>query len=131
MATAPAAPIGAPASKAADDSARAADARSNETVRRALAAEVESQWRVYIKRVTPELGDDIGDLKADFTVLVNQAGQLADVRTGTLSDEAVFNDNASQALQSADAIKVGATRRPGGWTMRVRFVGKSVRVSVR
>lgn len=119
------------ANKAAEDSARAADARSNEIVRRALAAEVESQWRVYIKRVTPELGDDIGDLKADFTVLVNQAGQLADVRTGTLSEEAVFNDNASQALQSADAIKVGSSRRPGGWTMRVRFVGKSVRVSVR
>lgn len=127
----PAAPPVAAANKAADDSARAADARSNEIVRRALAAEVESQWRVYIKRVTPELGDDIGDLKADFTVLVNQAGQLADVRTGTLSEEAVFNDNASQALQSADAIKVGSSRRPGGWTMRVRFVGKSVRVSVR
>ena len=130
IATPAASPVAA-ANKAADDSARAADARSNEIVRRALAAEVESQWRVYIKRVTPELGDDIGDLKADFTVLVNQAGQLADVRTGTLSEEAVFNDNASQALQSADAIKVGSSRRAGGWTMRVRFVGKSVRVSVR
>ncbi len=130
-APAPVTAAAAPVSPAATDSARIAEAKGNEIVRRALAAEVEAQWRAYVKLVVPVLGEDISDLKADFSVLVNQAGQLADVRPGTLSEEEVFNDNANSALQHANGIRVGTARRAGGWPMRVRFVGQSVRVSLR
>jgi ethanolamine utilization microcompartment shell protein EutL len=116
---------------AADEATRAAEAKGTESVRRALAGAVEATWRFYLKDVTKEYGDEISDLRADFDVVVDQAGQFASVRPGKLSEEAVYDENASTALQNAAPIRVGAARRRGGWPMRVRFVGQTVRVTAR
>jgi hypothetical protein len=116
---------------ATDAAARAAEAKGTESVRRALAGAVEATWQFYLKEVTKEYGDEISDLKADFDVVVDQAGQFSSVRPGRLSEEATFDENASTALQNAAPIKVGAARRSGGWPMRVRFVGQTVRVQSR
>ena len=119
------------ANAAVDAATRAAEAKVTEAVRRALTGAVEATWRFYLKDVTKEYGDEISDLKADFDVVVDQAGQFASVRPGRLSEEAVFDENASTALQNAAPIRVSGARRKGGWPMRVRFVGKTVRVQAR
>ncbi len=131
---APAAPSSAPvpdANAAIDEATRAAEAKGTEAVRRALAGAVAATWRFYLKDVTKEYGDEISDLRADFDVVVDQAGQFASVRPGKLSEEAVYDENASTALQNAAPIRVGAARRKGRWPMRVRFVGQTVRVQAR
>ncbi len=114
-----------------DAATRAAEAKGTESVRRALAGAVEATWRFYLKDVTKEYGEEISDLKADFDVVVDQAGQFASVRPGKLSEEAIFDENASTALQNAAPIRVAGARRKGGWPMRVRFVGQTVRVQAR
>ncbi len=128
---APATPAAPDANAAVDEATRAAEAKGTEAVRRALAGAVEATWRFYLKDVTKEYGDEISDLKADFDVVVDQAGQFASVRPAKLSEEAVYDENASTALQNAAPIRVGGARRKGGWPMRVRFVGQTVRVQAR
>ncbi len=127
----PAAAVPAAPANAVDEAARAAEAKSTESIRRALAGAVESTWRFYLNDVTKEYGDEISDLRAEFDVVVDQAGQFASVRPGRLSEEATYDESASTALQRAAPIRVGAARRSGGWPMRVRFVGQTVRVQSR
>lgn len=126
-----AAPAPADANVAVDEATRAAEAKGTETVRRALTGAVDATWRIALKDVTKEYGEEISDLRADFDVVVDQSGQFASVRPGKLSEEAVFDESASTALQNAAPIRVGGARRKGGWPMRVRFVGQTVRVQAR
>lgn len=114
-----------------NDAARAVEAKGTESVRRALAGAVEATWRFYLKDVSKEFGDDIGDLRAEFDVVVDQAGQFSSLRPARLSEESMFNESASNAVQNAAPISVGMAKRNGGWSMRVRFNGKTVRVQVR
>jgi len=113
------------------DEDRDAEARGTEFVRRAVATAVAATWRFYLGDVTKEYGDGINDLQADFDVVVDQRGQFSSVRPGALSDAAIFVENASAAVQNSAPIKIGSARRNGGWPMRVRFIGKSVRVVTR
>jgi eukaryotic-like serine/threonine-protein kinase len=129
--TASASPTAAAPAPATDEAARAAEAKGTESVRRSLASAVDATWRFYLKEVTKEYGDEISDLRADFDVVVDAAGQFSVVRSRGLSEEEAFNEFASQALKDAAPIRIGAARRPGGWPMRVRFAGQSVRVSAR
>lgn len=121
----------APAANPGSDAARAAEAKGTESVRRALAGAVEATWRFYLKDVSKEFGDNIGDLRAEFDVVVDQAGQFSSLRPARLSEESMFNESASNAVQNAAPISVGTAKRSGGWSMRVRFGGKTVRVQVR
>ncbi len=113
------------------EGSRADEAKGTESVRRALAGAVEATWRFYRKDVTKEFGDEIGDLRADFDVVVNQAGQFSSVRPGRQTEEVIFNENARNAVDNAAPISIGTARRSGGWPMRVRFVGQTVSVQAR
>lgn len=124
-------PTPATANPSPDDAARKAEAQGTESVRRALSGAVEATWRYYVKYVTDDLGDDIGQVRADFDVVVDQAGQFSSIRVGREAEEAIFTDNARLAVEKAAGINVGTAKRSGGWPMRVRFVGTTVRVQAR
>ena len=130
-ATTPAPPAGSVEVNTTDDAARAAEAKGTESVRRAFASAVSATWQFYLKPVTNEYGDDISDMKAEFDLVVTEAGQIESVRPGRQSEEALFDESAATALQNAAPIPVGSARRKGGWPMRVRFAGKVARVVAR
>ncbi len=128
----PAAPKPAAADSTADSAVvapapiKAADAAR---VSRLYGNALQAEW------TTLAPGDDIAGtpvdaLRAEFAVSLNSASQLADVNPVSPSGNAAFDDAAGQVVQTLNAARLALPKREDGWSLRVRFSGRRVRVVV-
>ena len=120
---------GAPDSGTRDSAAEklTADVKADARFRQAFAASVQSRWRVYLPRIAAQLGPKLATLRSEFIVVVDQNGRLASVKPGELSNIQLFDESASDALQNVKQVRAAGARRTHGSTMRIQFMGQTVR----